>query len=412
VLFNVLTQSRDGLRRSRLEWIGFAARSIVEEQVRSRTAVVRALSEYGLSAAWISGRHRQIYRRLARRKVAVFRVSAVLFFLIIGSLIAFWFTLGSYFGRHGLLGTVLPGGLGYFVVSLPPVLTMLLFRLSSVVMAALGVYLGALFIGSGLIVYGEVKMVGPVHAVVGDLEGSNSLIYMLAQGVLTYGYLLVVVVLFTPIAIFVYRRFIENPVDSALRIMFQSIAMARSEEQFLRLGTRHNLVALLYQLSLIIRRGLWRALRPRNVLARSELKRRCTLAGYAMDMLGVWVTLPARTTHADFLTKICALTDTLLSGRWDELPTEPQRSAISHRRRLAFIVDLGRTVLIGIAPLATLQALQLFKISPPGEMNVALQGIFWAWFAAALLKALSELSIGRIQLRELRALIAQFIGGK
>lgn len=411
---NVLAQSRRSLRRSRLEGIRIATRSITRERVRNRTAVLRVLSEYGLSTEWISDQYRQVYRRLARQEIIVYRLSMALMFLLLGSVVVFWFALSFYFAEPGaVFVTVLLGMVGYLVVSIPSLVPWLLFRRSSAVNKFQLVYVGGLLAVSGLIIYGEVEGVGPVHAVVGDLVEDNTLIYALAAGVLTYGFMMVFAVLVIPIALFVCRGLLfAHPVDKALRILFRSIALAQSEELFLRLGTRHVLVAQLNQLSLIIRRGLWKALRPPSVLARSELRYRCTLAGEALNMLGVWVTLPARTTHKDFLARICALTDALLSGRWDELPTEPQPGAMSFRSRLAQVLDFGRTLLIGVAPLAILHTLQLFDISPPGGMDIALQGIFWTWFVVALIGALSELSNGRVQLREFLDLITQIRGGK
>jgi hypothetical protein len=406
-------KARLARRRQRFHAAGAAARSITREQVCNRDVVIKTLVQHGLNVDSVSEWYREVYRRLARVEVAFSRLGLISGLGLIVSMIAFWRVTGAYFGEAPDMNEwLLSGVFGYLIVSVPVIVWLVLRRRLPALDWVLLLIFSALLVMMGLIVFGEVKGVGPVHAFVGQIDSRNKSMYVMVKGVLTYEFLIAVALFAVPVTSFVRRRaLLAHPMERALRALFISIALSASDDIFLRTGTRRRLAILMRDLSLIARVGLWKVVRPPSVLARSVLRHRCELAAQSMEMMCVWVALPAKTTRIDFVYRMCCLVDTLLSGRLDELPVEPDRNAVSFQRRITLIIQFGRTVLIGVLPLVMLEILGRFEIVPPDPVNDPLKGVFWIWFGTALLTALGELRTGRTFFQVFMDLLAHVRGG-
>ncbi|QFZ21620.1 hypothetical protein [Saccharothrix syringae] len=381
-----------------LGFVAGATRSIISEQVRNRDAVVAALTPRGLGADLVAARHRAVYRRLARRAVAHARLGVLLGFTGLAVLCLLWVGIAAHFGdARGAGAAILAGLMGYVLVNSPLLLVLvILTRLPRLATSIGSLHLVAVLATAGLIVYGEVTGTGPVRPLVGNTVGDGFLFYLLVHGSLTTASLCAAFLFGAPVAWYVRRRlWLTDPVGNGLRALFASIALASSDEDFLKVGTRRRIVDRMGVVALVLRRGLWRVVRPPNALARSVLRHRCELAAQVAEMMCVWVVLPAKTTRGDFLDKVCGLVETLLSGRLDELPVEPLRGAIDLQSRFALLAGFVRRIVIGAVPLGALSALGLFGATVPDGIAGPVRTFAWIWFLVALLGALGELRTGR-----------------
>ncbi|MCR6481436.1 hypothetical protein M8542_01265 [Amycolatopsis sp. OK19-0408] len=393
-LVDEVASARASLRASRRGLVLSAVRSITEEQVRGRDAVVAAFARRGHQADVIAGEHRAVYRKLARQELSTGRFQFAGFSAGLVALVAFWVGVGWYFDDHfNAAGAIFAGMGGYLFVFGPAMLlTWLLSRLPSLQLVLVGLYMLAVTFAAGLIGYGELTGAGPVR--VG--RGSGGLAFVLVEGILSIGLMVAVVVVGGLIAVYVQRRRrLALPGSHSLRLLFQAIEMSAADEPFLRADTRRELVRHMAQLAVILRVALWKTVRPSSRLARSVLKHRCALAAQTVEVMGVWVTLPAKTTRTDYQDRMCALAETLMSGRLDELPVEPLRGAISLQSRLASLSGFLRMILIGAVPIGVVGGLVKFGGVPSEAIAGPVWTFLWIWLLVALLSALGELATGR-----------------
>ncbi|WP_410637196.1 hypothetical protein [Amycolatopsis sp. lyj-346] len=393
-----VASARESWRASRLRSVAIATRSITEEQVRNRDAVVASFARRGHDPDVIAGQHRAVYRNLARQEVTNTRLGYVGIFVAIVVVLGLWLGIGSYFGiPFGVVLTILAAYGGVLIVGLPVLLIPLIFRrLPSFGLAVVNLYLVLVSIAAGLIVYGALAGAGPARPLIGAVQAQIPLAFVLVEGILTTGILVATFILGWPVALYVERcRLLVQPHSQALRVLFHAIAMSATDEVFLRTDTRRQLVDQMEQLAVIIRAGLWKTVRPSSGLARSVLRYRCDLAAQTVEVMSVWVTLPAKTTRVDYQERMCAVAETMMSGRLDELPVEPRRDAISLQSRLTLLLGFLRTIVIGAVPLGVFYGLALSGVLPPAGIAEPVRVVLWVWLVVALLSALGELGTGR-----------------
>lgn len=243
---------------------------------------------------------------------------------------------------------------------------------------------------AALIVHGEFVGKGPVHAIVGR-SADDKTTYFLVHAVLAYACVVVVILVAVPIHTLVirHRRFHSRPMAIAVDTLFRCVESARDEKSFMDPDTRNRLITQTQEVALVLKHGLWRTMRVRNPLASREFRRRCVHAGQSIELLCVKLALPDRTTHRDYLHKILTLADTLLSGRYGELPDDPERASYVVRSKIAMAGRFVGKVTVGLAPLAVYLLLRHFKLVPAAA-EVPVLTLCIAWLATYGLNVLSR----------------------
>ncbi|MDX3659431.1 hypothetical protein PV646_19180 [Streptomyces sp. ID05-26A] len=252
------------------------------------------------------------------------------------------------------------------------------------------VYNFAIVAAAALIVYGEVVGKGPVHAMIGHATDTKGL-YLLVHAVLTYACFVMAVLVLIPVDELLdrHRRFRSRPMAVAVETLFLCVEAARDEKSFMEPDTRKWLITQTQEVAFVLKHGLWRTMRVQNPLASREFRRRCVRAGQSIELLCVKLVLPDKTTHRDYLHKILTLADTLLSGRYGELPDDPERASYVVRSKLAVAGRFVGQMAAGLAPLAVYLLLRHFKLIPAAA-EVPVLTLCVAWLATYGLNALSR----------------------
>jgi hypothetical protein len=129
----------------------------------------------------------------------------------------------------------------------------------------------------------------------------------------------------------------------------------------------------------LIQSALPRRVSPTDGPERAIFVDRCRLAGASVRELSLWIALPRHDTHEEIRKQISLLVATLITGRYDELPTfEPIHATVPQRiRRIGQVL---RTLAVGAAPLAAMYVGTLLGLSLSGVYGNGLLifSIFWA----------------------------------
>ncbi|GGM91029.1 hypothetical protein GCM10011609_30320 [Lentzea pudingi] len=362
------------------------------EPGRERYRVVHEVAaEHGVPVDLDRAHHRKLDLRLVRDRICSARwetagaMSYLFLLLTVGTLIAQHFKVSS---AHGVFISLF----GVMLVGLPAVGADALARGRFRRVASLFFvsYNFVIVAAAALIVYGEFVGKGPVHALVGH-PADNKDLYVLVHAALTYACFVVAMLVSMPIEKLIdrHRRFRSRSMAIAVDTLFRCVESARDEKSFMDPDTRNRLITQTQEVALVLKHGLWRTMRVRNPLASREFRRRCVHAGQSIELLCVKLVLPDRTTHRDYLHKILTLADTLLSGRYGELPDDPERASYVVRSKIAMAGRFVGKVTVGLAPLAVYLLLRHFKLVPAAA-EVPVLTLCIAWLATYGLNALSR----------------------
>ncbi|AHH95122.1 hypothetical protein KALB_1751 [Kutzneria albida DSM 43870] len=343
---------------------------------------------------WRSDRYRGVHRAAARhilvrrKQETVFEALSLLLFLAANGLAAAWINQpGSIIG-HFLLGC-----LGTFVAFSVPLALLVEVKVARHVVNVIFSAWICLFLGAaGLIIYGKVAQISSICTVTQNVLDSGWVGYAGLHGVIAVGFMMAVIYVAVPAGKLILRfRPHKQPISNAILILFDIIEVARTERSFLSQRNKGWLAQELLHLADLLRNGLWRAEGPVDLYARSTLRQRCGQAADAVEMLVVWLYLPAKTTQADLLDVLCALLVALVSGRLDELPVEPARAHAVRRSKLKLVIVSLRTIVVGAIPLVAVYLLQRFGVALPGGLS---DGVYIAsalWLIVAVIAAFGDI---------------------
>jgi hypothetical protein len=152
---------------------------------------------------------------------------------------------------------------------------------------------------------------------------------------------------------------------------------------------RRELVSRTHEVAVVLKRGLWRTMPVRNPLASAEFRKRCVHAGQSVEVLCVHLLLPTESTRREYLEQMIGLAETVLSGRYGDLPDHPERAAYVTRSKLATAGRIAVELGVSLAPLAGYLLLRYFKLIPSAA-EVPVLTLSIAWLATYVLNALSR----------------------
>ncbi|MET9226032.1 hypothetical protein [Lentzea sp. NPDC003310] len=250
---------------------------------------------------------------------------------------------------------------------------------------------------AGVVVYGEVVERGPVHAIVGKAE-EHELAYYLVQSLLVSAVAVVwlLIVLVVDLGLDRHWRVRKGAMPTVIDTLLRCVELARDEKKFMAPDVRRELVSRTHEVAVVLKHGLWRSMPVRNPLASAEFRRRCIHAGQSIEVLCVHLVLPTETTHREYLTQMVQLTDTVLSGRYGELPDHPERAAYVTRSKLATAGRITVELAVSLAPLAVYLLLRHLKLIPSAA-EVPVLTLCVAWLATYGLNALGRRHPGNSQ---------------
>ncbi|MGW6442434.1 hypothetical protein [Lentzea sp. NPDC055074] len=333
-------------------------------------------------------RYRRLNLRTVRNEIQADREDLVFAGIHSGIVFTGGYLIARYFGVSAVAGV----GLGLFSLALLLALSLVFSRNLPERREKLAIICFNLVVvtATALIVLGEVAARGPVHAVVGH-PSDRLFLYLLAHGVLsfaTFGAASWMTRRFRALTRR-YRRLHRDPEPTAVDTLFRCVELAHDEKAFMDPANRSELVSTTHEVAFLLKHGLWRTMRVQNPLATRELRRRCVHAGQSVELLCVRLVLPTRTTHRDYLNEILKLADTVLSGRYGELPDDPERASYVVRSKLAVAGRFVGQVAAGLTPLAVYLLLRHFTLIPAAA-EVPVLTLCVAWLATYGLNALSR----------------------
>lgn len=296
---------------------------------------------------------------------------------------AFWavgYLIAWHFHEADLGASLIGGffGMGLMIVALLPMLWLLRLVPRTGLLIVFLVHV-AVEAAAGLVVYAEVVGSGPIHAVVHRVADAGGW-YFLLHGMLLYAAIITAFLLAMPIrAVAVRRHLRRDPVANAVGLLFRCVELAANEQRFMLLSTRRRLISHTHKVSLILLHGLWRVLWVSSPLATSEVRKRCVYAGQSVELLCIRLVLPVRRTRQEYLEKVLLLADTLISGRFGELPDDPDRTAYAVKRRRARAGRIAVAIIVSVLPLALY--LPMFHLIPESA-RAPLFAFCVAWLAS------------------------------
>jgi hypothetical protein len=360
----------------------------LEAAAKDWELVLQAARNRDFGADWKTSRYLGLCQDIAREKLSQFRIAMTTILIGVVAFIAFQIAVVQHFTPTGWTDVAyICGFLGWIVMSLTFVVSSHWLHKRNLKFFTVFVFAWmALFLLAALAIgYGELRQVGPVHSLVGKLhEGNNGFAYMIVHGIVANGITVAAYIVAAPVVAFCDRhyRMKVHPTAKAVRLLFRCLSQTRSEEDFKSVHEQRKLIPMVRELSLILKLGLWRESRPQMLLARESLKQRCALAGELLEMLGVRITLSEKHTYKEFSRTLYELADTLLSGRFGELPNEPVTMMVKSKTRRA--VEFARRLFVGAAPLVILAVLQWLKISIPEDLWKGALYVAGAWVFAVI----------------------------
>lgn len=365
-------------------------RARIERGHRREDVVRHAAAELVSTVDLDFAHYRRLNLRMVRREIGSERRETVTAVVLLCIALAVGFLVARHFGASAAAGIVL--SLFSLLFFGAPVLIVPLSALRHrrrPTYLFIAAYYVAIEATAVLIVFGEVVGKGPVHAIVGHVS-DHMFLYLLVHGLLSYAAFMTAAWVEKRFVVLARRRHLHrDPTAVAVDELVRCVELAYDEKSFMDPDTRRLLVSHTREVALVLKHGLWRSMRVRSPLASGEFRRRCVHAGQSVELLCVRLVLPDRSTHREYLDEVLRLLDTLLSGRYGDLPDDPERASYAVRSRLATLGRIAGQGTAGLAPLAVYLLLRHFKLIPPAA-EVPVLTLCVAWLATYGLNTLGR----------------------
>lgn len=183
------------------------------------------------------------------------------------------------------------------------------------------------------------------------------------------------------------RIWMVDPQLAALSDLIYVFTMLRGEMSLARTGTKAVAIRRLRRAGQAVEHGLPRTIALGNGPARQVFADRCRVAGRSIEALCLWVALPKHDTHIALRDKLAVLAAALATGRYDELPADPQ-PAESVPQRFRRLVHVLRSLVVAAVPLLGVYLASRLGIRIDGVVGGTVVAFCVAWAVVTCLPLL------------------------
>lgn len=188
-----------------------------------------------------------------------------------------------------------------------------------------------------------------------------------------------------------------DPRGALLDHMFSMVNVASSEQRFVSVKGKTELLALSERIAAIFETALWREVELSRSTSRNTWRSRCQRCAQRVRSFDLWIISPRNGTREDLLGELSKLITTVSLGHFDDLPDLDTHQPGTRQRLRTFAAGL-RIIALGAVPLACIYGAKMLGLDASGVLGGGVVIAAVIWLVLALISVLDNTIAARLLL--------------